>query len=61
MQENHSRFRPKKTVLREMKCTVGPVPETSCIWMDAVIEPERLAQISLGQENPRMRMNAAPG
>ncbi len=24
-------------------------------------EPERLAQISLGQENPRMRMNAAPG
>ena len=27
----------------------------------AVIEPERLAQISLGQENPRMRMNAAPG
>ncbi len=29
--------------------------------MDAVIEPERLAQISLGQENPRMRMNAAPG
>jgi len=26
-----------------------------------VIEPERLAQISLGQENPRMRMNAAPG
>ncbi len=29
--------------------------------MDGVIEPERLAQISLGQENPRMRMNAAPG
>ena len=29
--------------------------------LDAVIEPERLAQISLGQENPRMRMNAAPG
>ena len=29
--------------------------------MDAVIEPEGLAQISLGQENPRMRMNAAPG
>jgi len=29
--------------------------------MDAVIEPERLAQVSLGQENPRMRMNAAPG
>ena len=29
--------------------------------MDAVIEPERLVQISLGQENPRMRMNAAPG
>jgi len=29
--------------------------------MDAVIEPERLAQISLRQENPRMRMNAAPG
>ena|GEM_PF-1091641 len=29
--------------------------------MDAVIEPERLAQISLGQENPRRRMNAAPG
>jgi len=28
--------------------------------MDAVIEPERLVQISLGQENPRMRMNAAP-
>ena len=29
--------------------------------MDAVIEPERLVQISLGQENPRMRINAAPG
>jgi len=29
--------------------------------MDAVIEPERLVQISLGQEYPRMRMNAAPG
>jgi len=29
--------------------------------MDAVIEPERLVQISLGQENPRIRMNAAPG
>jgi|GEM_PF-3676540 len=29
--------------------------------VDAVIEPERLVQISLGQENPRMRMNAAPG
>ena len=29
--------------------------------MDTLIEPERLAQISLGQENPRMRMNAAPG
>ena len=29
--------------------------------MDAVIEPERLVKISLGQENPRMRMNAAPG
>ena len=29
--------------------------------MGAVIEPERLVQISLGQENPRMRMNAAPG
>jgi len=29
--------------------------------MDALIEPERLAQISLGQGNPRMRMNAAPG
>ena len=29
--------------------------------LDAVIEPERLAQISLGQENPRMRMNVAPG
>jgi len=28
--------------------------------MDAVIEPERLVQISLGQENPRMRMNAGP-
>jgi len=28
--------------------------------MDAVIEPERLVQVSLGQENPRMRMNAAP-
>jgi len=27
----------------------------------AAIEPERLAHISLGQENPRMRMNAAPG
>jgi len=27
----------------------------------AAIEPERLADISLGQENPRMRMNAAPG
>jgi len=26
--------------------------------MDAVIEPERLAQISLRQENPRMRRNA---
>jgi len=26
-----------------------------------VTEPERLVQISLGQENPRMRMNAAPG
>ena len=29
--------------------------------MDAVIEPERPVQISLGQENSRMRMNAAPG
>jgi len=29
--------------------------------VDAVIEPERLVQISLGQENPRMRMNAALG
>jgi len=29
--------------------------------MDALIEPERLAQVSLGQENSRMRMNAAPG
>jgi len=29
--------------------------------MDAVIEPERLVQISQGQDNPRMRMNAAPG
>jgi len=29
--------------------------------MDAVIEPERLVQISLGQENLRRRMNAAPG
>ena len=29
--------------------------------MDALIEPERLAQISLGQEISRMRMNAAPG
>ena len=27
----------------------------------AAMEPERLAHISLGQENPRMRMNAAPG
>jgi len=27
----------------------------------AAIEPERLAHISLGQENPRMRMNASPG
>jgi len=27
----------------------------------AAIEPERLAHISLGQENPRMRMNAATG
>ena len=27
----------------------------------SAIEPERLANISLGQENPRMRMNAAPG
>jgi len=27
----------------------------------AAIEPERLAHLSLGQENPRMRMNAAPG
>jgi len=27
----------------------------------AATEPERLAHISLGQENPRMRMNAAPG
>jgi len=26
----------------------------------AAIEPERLAHISLGQENPRMRMNPAP-
>jgi len=29
--------------------------------VSAAIEPERLAHISLGQENPRMRMNAAPG
>jgi len=27
----------------------------------AATEPERLAHISLGQENPRMRMNDAPG
>jgi len=27
----------------------------------AATEPERLAHISLGQENPQMRMNAAPG
>jgi len=26
----------------------------------AATEPERLAHISLGQENPQMRMNAAP-
>jgi len=29
--------------------------------LSAASEPERLAHISLGQENPRMRMNAAPG
>jgi len=29
--------------------------------VSAATEPERLAHISLGQENPRMRMNAAPG
>jgi len=29
--------------------------------LSAATEPERLAHISLGQENPRMRMNAAPG
>ena len=34
---------------------------TGAYLMDAVIEPERLVQISLGQENLRMRMNAAPG
>jgi len=27
----------------------------------ASVEPERLGHISLGLENPRMRMNAAPG
>ena len=27
----------------------------------AAMEPEKLGHISLGQENPRMRMNAAPG
>jgi len=29
--------------------------------VSAATKPERLAHISLGQENPRMRMNAAPG
>jgi len=29
--------------------------------VSAATEPERLAHINLGQENPRMRMNAAPG
>jgi len=29
--------------------------------VSAATEPERLSHISLGQENPRMRMNAAPG
>ena len=29
--------------------------------VSAATEPERLAHISLGQENPRMRMNVAPG
>jgi len=28
---------------------------------DVAIEPERLEQISLGQVNPRLWMNAAPG
>ena len=28
---------------------------------NVAIEPERLLQISLGQENPRSWMNAAPG
>jgi len=29
--------------------------------VSAATEPERLAHISLGQENPQMWMNAAPG
>jgi len=29
--------------------------------VSAATDPERLVHISLGQENPRMRMNAAPG
>jgi len=29
--------------------------------VSAATEPERLTHISLGQENPRMRMNAAQG
>jgi len=29
--------------------------------VSAATEPERFAHISLGQENPRMRMNVAPG
>jgi len=36
-------------------------PTSELYLMDAVIEPEWLVQISLGQENPRMPMNAAPG
>jgi len=60
--EDHRRVAQRSdlgSARNEMRCRARTTNEL--YLMDAVIEPERLAQISLGQENPRMRMNAAPG
>jgi len=52
------------SVLRGIKVRVDTCVENAFALIDepgAAMEPERLGHISLGQENPRMRMNAAPG
>jgi len=51
-------------VLPEIKCLVTLCVENSLALIDeavAAMEPERLGHFSLGQGNPRMRMDAAPG